>query len=54
MPYMVRKQGEEWVVVKEVSPGKWKVKSHHDSKVKAEKQRRLLEGIRHGWTPTKK
>ena len=31
-----------------------KVYSRHTTKDKAERQRRLLEGVRHGWKPTGK
>jgi phage gp16-like protein len=51
MPYIVREtDGQYQVVDRETG----KVHSRHTSKEKAERQRRLLEGIRHGWKPTGK
>jgi hypothetical protein len=49
LPYSVRqKDGAYQVVDRETG----KVYSRHTTKEKAEHQRRLLEGIRHGWKPT--
>jgi hypothetical protein len=51
MPYTVRKtDGAYQVVDRETG----EVYSHHTTKEKAERQRRLLEGVRHGWKPTGK
>jgi hypothetical protein len=51
MPYTVRKtDGSYQVVDRETG----KVYSHHTTKKNAERQRRLLEGVRHGWKPTGK
>jgi hypothetical protein len=51
LPYNVRKtDGAHKVVVgrpERSTPG-------HTTKDKAERQRRLLEGVRHGWKPTGK
>jgi hypothetical protein len=48
MPYTVRKtDGAYQVVDRETG----EVYSHHTTKEKAERQRRLLEGVRHGWKP---
>jgi hypothetical protein len=51
MPYSVRKTNGAYEVV-DVETGK--VYSNHTTKEKAERQRRLLEGVRHGWKPTGK
>lgn len=51
MPYAVRKRGSKWVTVNKNTGD---VKGTHSSKAKAEAQRRLLEGIKHGWKPTGK
>jgi hypothetical protein len=49
MPYTVKKtDGAYQVVDRETG----EVYSHHTTKEKAERQRRLLEGVRHGWKPT--
>ncbi|KKK68670.1 hypothetical protein LCGC14_2941710 [marine sediment metagenome] len=48
MPYAIRKRGDKWVVV---NKNTGHVKGTHSSKEKAEKQRRLLEGIKHGMKP---
>ena len=51
MPYSVRKiDGTYQVVDRETG----KVYSRHTTKEKAERQRRLLEGVRHGWKPAGK
>ena len=51
MPYSVRKKdGAYQVVDKETG----EVYARHTTKDKAERQRRLLEGVRHGWKPTGK
>lgn len=49
MPYSVRKQGSSYQLVN-TSSGK--VHSRHTSKARAERQRRLLEGVHRGWKPT--
>jgi len=54
MPYTIRKQGSEWVIVKESSPGRWKVISHHKSREKAKAAMRVRQGVEHGWKPTGK
>ena len=49
MPYSVRKKGVRYQVVNSQTG---KVRSLHSTRANAERQRRLLEGIRHGWKPT--
>jgi phage gp16-like protein len=51
LPYSVRKTDEGYQVLDRETG---KVYSQHTTKDKAERQRRLLEGIRHGWKPTGK
>ena len=51
LPYSVRKTDGAYQVVDEETG---KVYSRHTTKKKAERQRRLLEGVRHGWKPTGK
>jgi len=51
LPYSVRKTNGAYEVV-DVETGK--VHASHTTKEKAEAQRRLLEGVRHGWKPTGK
>jgi phage gp16-like protein len=51
LPYSVKK-GDGGYQVVDRDTGK--VYSRHTTKEKAERQRRLLEGIRHGWKPTGK
>jgi hypothetical protein len=51
LPYSVKKIDDAYQVVDEETG---KVHSRHTTKEKAERQRRLLEGIRHGWRPTGK
>jgi phage gp16-like protein len=51
LPYSVRKTNGSYQVVDRETG---KVHSRHTTKEKAERQRRLLEGIRHGWKPTGK
>lgn len=51
MPYSVAKTDEGYQVVDRETG---KVYSRHTTKDKAERQRRLLEGVRHGWKPTGK
>jgi hypothetical protein len=51
LPYTIRKtDGAYQVVDRETG----KVYSRHTTRDKAERQRRLLEGVRHGWKPTGK
>jgi hypothetical protein len=51
VPYIVTEtNGDYQVVDKETG----KVYSRHATKENAERQRRLLEGVRHGWKPTGK
>jgi phage gp16-like protein len=51
VPYSVRKvDGAYQVIDRETG----KVYSRHTTKERAERQRRLLEGVRHGWKPTGK
>jgi len=50
MPYSIYKQNDKWLVINTETQ---KVKGTHDSKEKAEKQRRLLEMVKHGGTPTR-
>ena len=51
MPYTIKKtDGAYQVVDRETG----KVYSRHTTKENAERQRRLLEGVRHGWKPTGK
>ncbi len=49
-PYSVVKRGNSFVVENTESGH---VKGKHASKKKAMRQYRLLEGVEHGWTPTK-
>jgi hypothetical protein len=51
LPYSVRKTNGAYEVV-DLETGK--VYSNDTTKEKAERQRRLLEGVRHGWKPTGK
>lgn len=51
MPYSVRETNGAYQVVDRETG---KVHSRHTTKENAERQRRLLEGIRHGWKPTGK
>ena len=51
MPYTVKKTSDGYQVVDRETG---KVYSRHTTKDKAEAQRRLLEGVRHGWKPTGK
>ena len=51
LPYSVKKtDGAYQVVDRETG----KVYSRHTTRENAERQRRLLEGVRHGWKPTGK
>jgi len=51
LPYTVKKTAEGYQVVDRETG---KVYSRHATKENAERQRRLLEGIRHGWRPAEK
>jgi hypothetical protein len=51
VPYIVRETNGEYQVVDRETG---KVYSQHTTKDKAERQRRLLEGVGHGWKPTGK
>ena len=51
LPYSVKKTNGDYQVVDRETG---KVYSRHTTKEKAERQRRLLEGVRHGWKPTGK
>lgn len=51
MPYAIRRRGKKYQTVNTETGD---VKGTHDSRNKAERQRRLLEGIEHGWEPTRK
>ena len=51
MPYSVRKKGTKFQVINKQTGD---VKGTHDSRVKAERQMRLLYGVEHGWKPTGK
>lgn len=51
LPYTVRQSNGDYQVVDRETG---KVYSRHTTKEKAERQRRLLEGVRHGWKPTGK
>jgi len=51
MPYGVKKSGGKWVTYNKDTGS---IKGTHATKEKAERQRRLLEGIKHGWKPTGK
>jgi hypothetical protein len=51
LPYSVTKSDGGYQVVDRETG---KVYSRHTTKEKAERQRRLLEGVRHGWKPTGK
>jgi hypothetical protein len=51
LPYSVRKADDGYQVVDQETG---QVYSRHTTAEKAERQRRLLEGIRHGWKPTGK
>lgn len=51
MPYEIRKEGEDYLVVNKDTG---EVKARHeppDAQEKAEAQVKLLEGIEHGWEP---
>jgi hypothetical protein len=49
VPYKIEERNGKWVVINTETKA---VKGTHDSEIKAERQRRLLEGIEHGWKPT--
>ena len=49
MPYAIRKSGEKFKVINKETG---KVKGTHESRIKAERQMRLLYGVEHGWRPT--
>lgn len=49
MPYAIYKRGEKWVVINTETKD---VKGTHASKIKAQRQMRLLYGVEHGWKPT--
>jgi len=51
MPYAVRKRGTKFVTINKTTG---EVKGTHTSRIKAERQRRLLEGVKRGWKPTGK
>jgi hypothetical protein len=51
LPYSVEKTDDGYQVVDRETG---KVYSRHATEENAERQRRLLEGIRHGWKPTGK
>jgi hypothetical protein len=51
LPYSVRKTNGDYQVVDRETG---QVFSRHTTKERAERQRRLLEGVRHGWKPTGK
>lgn len=51
LPYSVTKTNGAYQVVDRETG---KIYSSHTTKENAERQRRLLEGVRHGWKPTGK
>jgi phage gp16-like protein len=51
LPYSVKETDGTYQVVDQETG---QVYSRHTTKDKAERQRRLLEGVRHGWKPTGK
>jgi hypothetical protein len=51
LPYSVKETNGNYQVIDRETG---KVYSRHTTKEKAERQRRLLEGLRHGWKPTEK
>ena len=51
MPYGIRKRGNKFVLYNRNTGD---VNGTHSSRAGAERQRRLLEGIKHGWHPTGK
>lgn len=55
MPYGVRydkdRKGKKWVTYNTRTGD---VKGTHETKAGAERQRNLLEGLKHGWKPTGK
>jgi hypothetical protein len=51
MPYTIKETDGAYQVVNRETG---KVYSNHTTKENAERQRRLLEGLRHGWKPTGK
>ncbi len=53
MPYGIRYRKGQKKPWKVINKNTGDVKGSHSSRTGAEKQRRLLEGIKHGWTPTK-
>ena len=51
MPWGVRRKGDKWETYNRDTG---RVAGTHDSRIKADRQRRLLEMIRHGKKPTGK
>lgn len=52
MPYAIRKDGEDYVVINKETD---EVKARHsppDAEEKAKKQVHLLNAVEHGWEPT--
>lgn len=49
MPYKIQRKGRQYQVVNAETG---EIKAASTSKVKAERQLRLLRGIERGWTPT--
>lgn len=43
MPYAIRKQGDEYVLVIKKPSGETEVVGHHDSKAAAQRQQRAIE-----------
>jgi len=51
MPYGIYKRGDKWVLINKDTKH---VKGTHESREKATRQMRLLQGVEHGWEPTGK
>ena len=51
MPYSIEKRDDKYVVI---NTDTGKVKGTHDSKIKAQRQMKLLYAVKSGWKPTKK
>lgn len=50
MPFSIERRGDKWIVRNEETGD---VKGTHDSEEKAKSQLRLLNAIKHGFTPKK-
>lgn len=52
MPYTIRKDGEDYIVVNKDTDEEKARHTPPDAKEKAEKQVHLLNAVEHGWEPT--